>query len=329
MSGVFALWQPRYAEHGIATFPVREKKPAVQHYLKIGSRASEEFAMRFADDDAFGLACRRNKLTILDVDAPDERLLADAMNQFGPTPFVVRSGSGNFQAWYRNNGEKRKVRPDPRRPIDILGDGFVVAPPSRAAKGEYSIICGTLADLASLPTMRRAEIATPANDETAELVEVGQRNVTLWRHCMQSARRCGNISNLMEEAVGFNTTQFYEPLPADEVLNIVANAWSKETEGTNWFGRGGRVVFDTAEVDDLMQADPDAFLLLTRLRRHHWNREFVVANGMAETMPGNGWTRKRFAAARLRLATVGIIEEVRAASRHNGAAVFRFKGGRI
>jgi hypothetical protein len=27
MIGLFAAWQPRYAEHGIATFPVREKRP--------------------------------------------------------------------------------------------------------------------------------------------------------------------------------------------------------------------------------------------------------------------------------------------------------------
>lgn len=151
--GLFAEWQPRYAERGIATFPVRNKRPAVKGYLKAGMRASQEFASKFPGEGAFGLACRNSGITVLDVDTPDERVLADAMSEFGPTPFVVRSGSGNHQAWYRHNGERRRVRPD-HRPIDILGDGFVVAPPSIGAKGIYTILTGSLDDLAGLPAMR-------------------------------------------------------------------------------------------------------------------------------------------------------------------------------
>ena len=33
--GLFAEWQPRYAEHGIATFPVRGKVPAIRNYLRL------------------------------------------------------------------------------------------------------------------------------------------------------------------------------------------------------------------------------------------------------------------------------------------------------
>ena len=36
------------------------------------------------------------------------------------------------------------VRPDPGKPIHILGDGFVVCPPSLSAKGRYEIIRGSL-----------------------------------------------------------------------------------------------------------------------------------------------------------------------------------------
>lgn len=328
MSGLFAEWQPRYAECGIATFPVREKRPAVRGYLKVGMCASGQFALKFPTDDAFGLACRRNRITILDVDAPDERLLADAMSECGASPFVVRSASGNFQAWYRHSGERRRVRPDPRRPIDILGDGYVVAPPSRSAIGRYEIISGGLDDLAALPPMRHSETptTTAAAVSPVDLVEVGRRNDGLWRHCMAKAHHCANITALMEEAVCFNQSGFYEPLPDAEVLRVVASAWAKETSGTNWFGRGGRVIFDSAEVDGLLYPDPDAFMLLTILRRHNWAREFVVANGMADTMPGGGWRRHRLAAARQRLVDIEVIEETRPASRANGPALFRFKG---
>src|SRR4051812_607452 len=150
-AGIFAEWQRRYAELGLATFPVEGKRPTIRGYMKVGLAASQQLAIKFPAAEAFGLACRKNRITVLDVDAPDERLLADIMSEVGPSPFVVRSGSGNFQAWYRHNGEPRRIRPDPSRPIDILGDGFVVAPPSLAPNGAYAIIEGSLDSLAHLP----------------------------------------------------------------------------------------------------------------------------------------------------------------------------------
>lgn len=325
----FSVWQPRYASLGIPTFPVRDKRPEVKGYLKTGLRASEQFAIRFPEAQAFGLACRRNAITVLDVDAPDERLLADAMSEVGPSPFVVRSASGNFQAWYRNSGEPRKVRPDPRRPIDILGDGFVVAPPSQSSKGSYEIILGGLEDLANLPTIRSLERFSegPRSIHAPPLLESGRRNDTLWKHCMSKARACPNTNSLMEEAMSFNLAEFDEPLPDEEVLRVVASSWAKQMSGSNWFGGGGRVIFESREVDGLLNQEPDAFMLLTILRRHHWGREFVVANGMAERMPRGGWRRHRLAAARQRLIDLKVIEEVRPACRGIGPAIFRFKGG--
>lgn len=326
MTGIFSSWQPEYAARGIATFPVREKRPAVSGYLKMGLTASQQLAIKFPNDNAFGVACRRNRITILDVDAPDERLLADALSEFGPTPFIVRSGSGNFQAWYQHNGEKRRVRPDPKRPIDVLGDGYVVAPPSEAAKGRYSIIQGSLDDLGRLPAMRRPESAfeTPA---TPQLIDTGRRNGALWRECMKRARECREVTELMRVAVELNKTIFYEPLPDEEVLRVVASAWAKECSGDNWFGRGGRVVFDAAEIDIVLDDDPDSFILLAILRRHHWgSREFVVANGMHGSMPGGGWTLKRFTGARRRLEAAGDIVVIRKHSKHS-PSVYRFKGG--
>lgn len=323
-AGLFAEWQPRYAEHGIATFPVCEKRPAVSGYLKMGLPASQQLALKFSAANAFGLACKRSGITVLDVDAPDERLLADGLAQFGPTPFIVRSGSGNFQAWYRHSGEGRRVRPDPRRPIDILGDGFVVAPPSLGLRGRYTIIEGTLDDLDRLPRMRRPSIPEVAS-EAIQRFQTGTRNEKLWRSCMASARGCLDITDLMKGAVEMNHAMFYEPLANDEVLKIVASAWAKEISGENWFGRGGRVILDAEDVDKLGRGHPDALILLTFLKRHHWGPQpFVIANAWAESI---GMPRKRFATARSHLLEVGVIEQVRAASRQRGPALYRFKGG--
>jgi len=329
----FSDWQPRYAEAGVATFPVRDKRPAVRGYLKIGLGASKQLATKFPTANTFGLACKRSGITVVDIDTPDERLLADALSEFGSTPFIVRSGSGNWQAWYRHSGEGRHVRPDPERPIDILGDGFVVAPPSIGSKGRYTLVEGSLDDLGHLPPMRRPVAplgAITAATASEPRVEVGRRNQELWRACMARSRDCRDVTELMRSAIEMNQSMFYEPLPDEEVLRVVASAWSREASGQNWFGSGGKVVVDAAEVDDLLTHDPDAFALLMILRRHHAGARssFAVANAMHATMPGGGWSRQRFSAARRRLIGLAAIEEVRAASHFHGPGLYRFKARR-
>jgi hypothetical protein len=349
--GLFAEWQPRYAEHRVATFPVTpDKKPAVRHYQKIGTSISRQYAMRFPDHDAFGVGCKISRLTILDVDTNDERILADGLDEFGPTPFIVRSGSGNFQAWYRNNGEGRRVRPDPRRPIDILGNGFVVAPPSVGRKGQYQIIAGSLDDLDHLPKMKTqptplsdgiAASAMPANDDDDVDVppspirgrseyfnsseHYGERNDTLWKHCMKHIRGCRNFEELVKMAMEYNREHFYQPLPDAEVLAIVASALSYESQGKNWFGRGARVVLEHEEVDDLASSEPYAFALLTILRRHHWGRDFALAKVFADSL---GWTLMRFKEARAVLVKRGLIECVHPGGKgRNDPPIYRFTKG--
>lgn len=328
-NGIFGQWQPRYAEAGLAAFPVEGKKPLVSHYLRAGLRASRRFADRFADAPALGLACSRSRLTIVDVDTPDERVLADALAEYGQTPIIVRSGSGHYQAWYRNRGEPRKIRPDDR-PIDILGGGFVVAPPSHGAKGDYEFIEGSLADVASLPFMRKLA-TSPANDAAALLVaeldspaaETGKRNDTLFREAMRAARRCGSLEELLAHVSTVNDG-FAPPLPHSEAVSVAQKAWGYEAAGKNRFGQEQAVQLSRSEVMTL-SAKPDAFVLLSILRLHNWGRPtFIVANEMATTMPPSGWARKRFAAARSDLMQFGFLEQVRAASQRQGAALYRF-----
>nr|CAD6417860.1 hypothetical protein REQ54_01760 [Rhizobium sp. Q54] len=317
--GAFAEWQPQYAERGIATFPVDiledgRKKPAVGGYLKLGARYSAQLTMKFGGCDALGLACSSNKITVLDVDTPDERVLADALSRHGQTPFVVRTGSGNWQAWYRHNGESRKIRPESDKPIDILGGGYVVAPPSMGRKGRYELVQGSLDDLANLPRM--LPLAKPANDAGCK-EDVRQerepvlgkikdgRNDALWRHCMKIIRGCANVEELMGKAMDHNREAFYEPLPDAEVLKVVASAMTYEREGKNWFGHGARVVMENDIVDNLAATEPRAFALFTILMRHHWGRTFKLAKAHAAHI---GWAVNTWRDARDVLIRVGLIE---------------------
>jgi hypothetical protein len=326
-AGTFAAWQPRYAEHGIATFPVRVdergKRPAVKGYLRLGSKVSEKLALRFPEADALGFVLgRRSRLTIVDVDTTDERVLADALDRHGPTPIIVRSGSGNFQAWYKHNGETRQIRPVRDRPIDILGGGFVVAPPSRGIKGDYQFIQGDLDDLDGLPIMQNVKIASPPLSPALppiEAVSEGYRNKSLWEHCMRTACTCDNFDNLLDITRTRNA-EFLPPLVDAEVVKIAKSAWSYTERGENRFGQTG-AWFPTAEANTMIASDQDAFLLLAFLRANNGpQRTFMVANGLAGTL---GWTRKRLAGARLRLQQ-SHITMVRRASEHYGAAIYRW-----
>ena len=328
--GVFAHWQPRYAEHGIATFPVTDKRPAVSRYLRMGLRASRQLVSKFGDADALGLACGSySRITVVDVDTPDERVFRDALDRFGPTPFLVRSGSGNHQAWYRHNGERRSIRPDPVAPIDILGGGYVVAPPSRTTRGRYEIITGSLADLASLPTIRSpVDCAKVQSAPEGRKVARGERNEQLWRKCMCHAPRCEEFDDLMRFAAEVNLTQLEAPLPDEEVARVAASAWKKECAGENFFAGRRGIAFSHEDFDAALEAHPDAFVLWAMLKRRHWGREFCCANAMAASMPPKGWTIPRFARARNMLLNIGAIIEVRPTRRHD-PAVFSLKGSQF
>jgi hypothetical protein len=145
----FRDWQPIYAERGIALIPCGPNKaPLVKNPQKFGREASAEIACKFSEATAFGYYCgRRNGITVLDVDTTEERFLADAMNRHGETPVVVRTGSAKFHALYRFNNEKRAIRAWDGLPIDLLGSGLAIAPPSVVSKGQYQIIHGHLDDL--------------------------------------------------------------------------------------------------------------------------------------------------------------------------------------
>lgn len=301
--GVFATAQPEYAAHGIATFPVRaDKWPATKGYPRVGLPGSRTLAERMPDAPCVGfLAGPRSKITVLDVDTPDERTFADALDMYGQTPVIIRTGSGNWHAWYRHNGEGRSIRPDPGRPIDILGDGVVIAPPSQARKGPYSFLQGSLADLASLPRMKGLEARPgPSN----RLREGEGRNAALFHHCMSQAPFCDDLDALIDVARTFAEERFADAMGEPEIIKTAASAWKYESEGDNWAGRGRRIVSMTGELG-LARDHPDAFSLLYMLRElHPPETEFALVSGMAVAL---GWTLRRWRAARDRLVSDGLI----------------------
>jgi hypothetical protein len=142
----FAHWQPLYSDCAISLFPVNaNKRPSICGWNKLGRRGSAELVKKFAEAPAFGFSTAK-RFTVLDVDSSDPSIITDALKRHGESPFVVRTGGGGVHVYYRYRGEPRSIRPNSDLPIDILGNGYVVAAPSICLKGRYQIISGGLSD---------------------------------------------------------------------------------------------------------------------------------------------------------------------------------------
>lgn len=333
MAGLFHSWQSEYEAAGIAVFPAdaAKKIPSVSNYLKAGIPAARVWAQKYPDKEALGFAPgQRSGVVVLDLDEPGERIIAEAFDQFGPSPVVVQTASGKHHAWYRWNGERRKIgKVMPGRKADILGGGFVLAPPSRTAAGQYRFIQGSLDDVRSLPKLRSilppVESVDLGRDATNEPVPVGRRNDDLFRVLMQAAKLTATLDELITSAAAFNRS-YAEPLPDDEVVRTAHNVWNKTQSGDNWFGSRGLVAVARVDLHELQLLGPDCLALAMHLRANHagLRLNFFVADSMAHAMPGGAWSRKRLSAARSSLVASGELVKVRAASSITGPAIFRF-----
>jgi hypothetical protein len=265
--------------------------------------------MRFENDNAFGfMVGDRTRLTILDVDAPDEGVLARALERHGATPLIVRTASGKYHAYYRHNREHRLIRPWPDRPIDLLGAGFVVAPPSTTESGAYQFIQGSLDDLGRLPVLRNLDLPKAGAKQ-------GARNKSLFRHCMRHANHVDDFNALLDVARTFNDGS-EPPMEDTEVMKVATNAWGYEQRGENRFGKHG-AWFPLDEVKRMIEGNQDAALLLMFLRANQGpDTTFMCANGLADTF---GWHRIRLANARRSLIEMGYLKVLRQAGQHNPA----------
>jgi Bifunctional DNA primase/polymerase, N-terminal/Primase C terminal 1 (PriCT-1) len=314
-NGVFAKWQPVYAQRGIATVPCSaDKSPLVKHPERFGRDGSREIASKFPNAAAFGYyAGSRNGLTVLDCDSTDEHILADAMDRHGTTPLVIRTASGKYHALYRHNRERRRIRPWRGVPIDLLGGGLCIAAPSVVAKGRYQIVEGSLDDLDRLPIMRGldAEFYSSNTGPRPQLREGDGRNNWLFRQLGREAHSCDDFDQLLDRGQTLNDG-LREPMQEAEVAKIAGSIWKYTAEGRNRFGKHG-AWFPVDEVERF-RGEPDDFYLLGFLRAHHGpDNTFMVANGLSERF---GWWRKRLAAARHRLIQDGYLKTVRQAGQN-------------
>jgi Bifunctional DNA primase/polymerase, N-terminal len=239
VSGIFSTWQPPYAEHGIATFPVDEtKRPRIRGWHKVGVGGSAELARKFTNAEALGYVTgRRSNITVLEIDTTDERVAEDAIRRHGQPVIVTRTASGKRHLLYRYNGERRRIRPWPELPIDLLGDnGYALAAPSKITAGSYEIIHGRLDDLDRLKPMAVTGDA-PDQSPAARLRGMREhdgRNNALFQAIGPPARDInlagGSREQLLRIALQLNA-QCAEPMENKEVNQIVDSVWGMTLDG--------------------------------------------------------------------------------------------------
>jgi hypothetical protein len=322
MAGIFATWQPEYEARGIATFPLRSddrKRPAVGNYNRMGLPASRQLALKWGD--AEGLACMagpRNALTVVDIDArgaEGERLLADVQGEIGRSRFIVRTGGGGFHAYFRHRGEGRKIRLDSRRPIDLLGGGQIVLPPSRGSKGNYEIIEGSIDDLNALTPIERPVLQPEQPQHEAasasfpEMQASSGRNNALFNALCKEARHLlPSLDVFISRARELNQ-QFGDPMIDSRVVNTAKSVFGYVETGQLRTGAHG-AWFKQQQAQE-MARDPYFFALIAWLKAENGpDAEFQVADGLAKPKYLD-WPRERLQQARRRAMVDGWIVQIR------------------
>lgn len=329
MTGVYACHAPAYADAGLPVFPVdtRNKRPSVRGWQNADPRRARIWRgiPNLAASQGVGLVMGRpSGVTEIDVDAVGGGWITVATERFGDTSIIIRTASGKAKLWYRHNGEGRHIRPFTGLPIDVLGGGFTIAPPSwRDDIGEaYSFIKGGLADIANLPGIR-ADAMDEGFVRAAEAIQRGERNSSLWRYCMAQARHCDDVEALIDVAVTW-ASAFPEPLTLAEAEQCARSAFRYEISGRNYLGLSKpQLTHEDRSMDELID-QPEALVLFQMFKRWHGSRAaFAIAPTAMSAAGSPPWHRTRIVRARDVLMERGFLVEISAPVRGVRAGRYR------
>lgn len=332
--GAFARHAFEFFEHGFAVLPTGGedgKRPLTRGFHKavLGPDAIDKLAKQHPDAN-LGFVPTMSKigggtLAILDVDTTDRAIQRRMIERFGDTPIKVRTGSGNMQAYYRTPKRisSRNLRQSEGEPVELKCDGTIcVAPPSVNPKtgGAYAFLEGDLRHLSRLPEIDLSSLAIPDVRTSAGMeIDIGLRNLTLFRQCLREARHCDDIQTLIDCARSFAEDYFVEPMSRSEIDKTAASAWGYQLAGKNWVGREAHVVTPKSLIKRLAAGIPsrysgDAFMLLSLLRAEHAARQArgepfrLVCAAMERDQVLEGWTRKQYMTAVGWLLDAGYLE---------------------
>jgi hypothetical protein len=288
-----------YAEVGVVAVPVNQKKPLVKDWPQLTKADVPNLIGKFPGAGT-AVICG-GTLTVVDVDVRGadvsrlSSLFAKTEAWFGRTPVVVETPSGGRHYWYKGSGERSRGRlqiDGETVPGDLQGVGRIAVVPDSPG---YTFLEGGIPLIPKLPRIREGSISLQPDlrAPAARLNEMGDgdgRNAVLFRLARAIVGSVGSRGELLDRISALNN-KFAEPLPKEEVVDMVDREWRRIQGDPN--GRRARpyVMIFNDELDNLSD---NALVLLMDLRRlHGWRKggEFILANAMSDRL---GWSPHKF-----------------------------------
>ena len=200
MMGAFQEIAPELGALGVPVLPTKEtipSKPMLKNADRLTVQAVAKLLKqpRFANANAAVPCGPRSGVSVVDIDSPDPVQLDAALHLFGETMLIGQTPSGGHHLFYKHAGEVRRVRPfGDDVPLDILGEGLAVLPPSQRPPsrdkcgGGYRLIQGDWSDIDRLPVMAdsiaRQDAHSPLKNAPGT-VAPGSRNNALFRYLFE------------------------------------------------------------------------------------------------------------------------------------------------
>ena len=334
MSGAFANQALRYFELGLAVTPTTGddgKKPLLAGYQKrtLGPDEIARAARRFPDAN-LAIVCGRSKLAVVDVDDPSDVALNMALDRFGPTQLISKTGGrGGYQLFYKGDPKLRPI--NFRHSEDWSGElrvdgNIIIAPPSTHFKTrrQYEFIFGQIEDVSTLPVINVRTLGLlklgisdakvkPIPEAMRRRIEVGERNNWLFSQCLRHAPSCDDLDALIDVARTRAEEYFGEPMSDTEIVKTARSAWDYEQRGENWAGSHARYAITMAGLRKLEVLGSDPAVLAIHLRLEHGGRmkrgEAFALDGRAMEIAGSihGWSRSRIYRAADILLSAGVL----------------------
>ena len=312
MMAAFADAAPAWAAAGIVPLPVSPtgKGWMVKHPETFRRPAAMALAAkpRFAGANLGFLCGALNRLTVIDIDSPAESELQHALTKYGDTGAIVQTPSGGRHLYFKHDGEGRQIRPDESHPIDELGGGLCIAPPSsKPAGGGYAWLRGDLSVIPNLPKIRSGAVQKTRDFERSAVgprVPDGQRNAQLFRYCRQIVGYCDDLDQLIDATRTWSDSRCTTPETDAKIVATANSVWK--------FQSGKRRVMQNIVEGPLFQrliADVEVWALYAYLATENGPAaQFMVADGLG---PARGWPRRMVPRARRALLDMGAIKCIR------------------
>ena len=317
--GAFAGAERSYREFDIAVIPCGGedgKRPLVKWKClrKMPQpQTLDNWSARFTDAN-IGILTEPSNLTIIDID--DRNRVAEMVKRCGETRVIAVTPSGGLHLYYRY-GRERSVN-GLVDGVDVKATGgFVVAPPSKhpVSGNAYQWFEGGPEEFCKLSPVKPQSLPLAASrivQTDGSRISVGQRNKLLFRFVLGDLAAGNDRDTTLQRAFTWNDLHCDPPLTCSEVEKTARSALRYHESGRNWVGGEPQVIVTKSDLGDFAGSG-DAMLLWVNLKAAHGGRHepfAIVSKAMARADVIPGWSAKKIRRERLRLLTLGKLEQV-------------------